>query len=57
MSNEPKREDFMSSKQRNAMGDLQRTHENCIEKTGVARPGKTAHNRWKRARAQQASSE
>lgn len=39
------RADFMSQTQRDAMGKLPRTHENCIEKTGVARPGKTAKDR------------
>lgn len=36
--------DFMSSKQRNALGNLPTTHENCIEKCGVARPGKTSRD-------------
>ncbi len=27
------------------MGNLPRTHENCTEKTGVARPGKTKHDK------------
>ena len=39
--------DFMSSKDRNAMGNLPTTHQNMIEKTGVARAGKTARDRAK----------
>lgn len=37
----------MSSKQRSALGNLPTTHENCIAKCGVARPGKTARERAK----------
>jgi hypothetical protein len=36
---------YMSSQQRNALGDLPTTHRNCIEKCGVARPGKTRRDR------------
>ncbi len=32
---------YMTSHQKDQMGKLPRTHQNCIEKTGVARPGKT----------------
>ncbi len=38
------RKDFMSGSHKQAMGNLPRTHENCLEKTGVCRPGKTAHD-------------
>lgn len=41
--------DFMSNKQRNALGDLPTTHRNCIEKCGVAHPGKTARDAKKEA--------
>ena len=40
-----RRADYMSAKDKSAMGDLPRTHENCTDKTGVARPGKTAKDR------------
>jgi len=49
--NDPKnkvRADFMTGAQKRAMGKLPRTHANCLDKTEVARPGKTAHERWKR---------
>jgi len=39
------RAEYMNGTQRTAMGSLPRTHQNCIEKTGVARPGKTAKDR------------
>jgi len=42
------RADYMTQTQKTAMGNLPRTHQNCIEKTGVARPGKTAADRAKR---------
>ena len=32
---------YMTPSQKDAMGKLPRTHVNCIEKTGVARPGKS----------------
>lgn len=48
--NELKRADFMSEKDKKAMGELPRTHENCAKKTGKARPGKTAHERWRKSR-------
>lgn len=35
----------MKQKDIAAMGNLPRAHRNCIEKTGVARPGKTAKDR------------
>ncbi len=36
---------YMTSLQKDKMGKLPRTHQNCIEQTGVARPGKTAKDR------------
>ena len=55
MSNNLKREDFMTAKDKSAMhagktnknGNalVPRTHQTCIAKTGVARPGKTAKDR------------
>jgi len=45
------RADFMSARDKAAMEGLPRTHENCLEKTGRARPGKTAYDRWKRHNA------
>ena len=42
-----KRSDYMSSSQRATMVGP-RTHQNCMDKTGVARPGKTAHDRAKK---------
>ncbi len=39
------RKEYMNGTQKSAMGNLARTHQNCIEKTGVARPGKTAKDR------------
>ena len=48
MSKKKTLKDFMSDKDRAALGDLPTTHQNCIEKTGVARPGKTARDRARR---------
>ena len=48
MSDKLKRADFMSVSHKSAMADLPRTHQNCLAKTGVARPGKTAYERYKR---------
>jgi len=39
------RKEYMNNTQITAMGSLPRTHQNCLEKTGVARPGKTAKDR------------
>jgi len=44
------RADFMTAKEKDAMGKLPRTHQNCLEKTGKARPGKTAKDRARRER-------
>jgi hypothetical protein len=41
--------EFMSPAQRNALGDLPTTHENCLDKCKVARPGKTARDKRVRA--------
>lgn len=43
--------DFMSNSDRAKLGDQPTTHENCIEATGKARPGKTAKDRAKRERS------
>ena len=48
MSDKPTRADFMSEQHKAAMGKMPRTHANCLAKTGVARPGKTAHDRAKK---------
>lgn len=42
----PARATFMTNVEIKAMGDLPRTHENCKARTGVARPGKTAKDRY-----------
>jgi len=42
--------DFMTEKQRKAMKGLPTFHCNCLEKTGVARPGKTARDRATKVR-------
>ena len=39
------RADYMTRAQKEAMGKLPRTHENCKLKTKVMRPGKTAKDR------------
>lgn len=41
------RKDCMSKPHQTMMGRLPRTHANCMEKTGVMRPGKTARDRQK----------
>lgn len=46
-----KRADFMTSAQKVAMGDSPRMHKTCKEKTGVMRPGKTAHDRAKKRKS------
>lgn len=38
---------YMSASQARALGNLPTTHSNCIDKCGVARPGKTARDRAK----------
>lgn len=48
MSNRKSLKDYMSDSQRRALGNLPTTHRNCIEKCGVARPGKTARDKAKR---------
>lgn len=47
-----KRADYMTAEQKKKMGELPRTHENCLKLTKVARPGKTAHDRAKRNRSE-----
>ena len=49
--NKKVRADFMTGAQKVAMGKLPRTHANCRDKTDVARPGKTAHERYKRGQS------
>jgi len=39
--------DYMTPKQKAALGGLPTTHQNCLERCGVARPGKTARDRAK----------
>lgn len=41
------RKDYMTEADKRAMGDLPRTHANCVAKTGKARPGKTAKDKVK----------
>ena len=48
MSKNKSRADFMSDKDKKAMGNKPRTHANCKETTGKYRPGKTAKDRWMR---------
>lgn len=45
------RKDFMTAADKAAMGNKPRTHQNCYEATGKNRPGKTAHERAKKAKA------
>ena len=42
--------DFVSQKQLKDLKGLPTFHCNCMEKTGVARPGKTAKDRAKKVR-------
>jgi len=42
--------DYMTPYQRNKLKDLPTWHSNCVKKTGVARPGKTARDRAKKTR-------
>lgn len=41
------RKDYMTTDQKTAMGNLPRTHINCVTKTKVFRPGKTKHDKAK----------
>jgi hypothetical protein len=43
--------DFMTAKQREALKDKPTWHSNCITKTGVARPGKTARDRARKVQS------
>jgi hypothetical protein len=50
MSNkDANRADFQTAAHAAKLGKLPRTHQNCLEKTGVARPGKTAKDRANRS--------
>jgi hypothetical protein len=42
------RKDYMTEKDKRAMGAMPRTHSNCLKMTGVMRPGKTAKDKAKR---------
>ena len=48
MSKQIERKDYMTPAQKTAMGNAPRTHRECRERTGVARPGKTAADRARR---------
>ena len=50
MTSEKTLRDFMSPEHRKALHGLPTYHRNCLEKTKVARPGKTARDRAKRVR-------
>ena len=39
---------FMSASHKSAIGNMPRTHQNCLSKTGVCRPGKTEQARARR---------
>ena len=41
---------YMSKQHRMALGSLPTYHSHCLDKCGVARPGKTARERAKKAR-------
>jgi hypothetical protein len=43
------RKDFMTEADKRAMGQMPRTHENCLKATGKMRPGKTAKDKAKRS--------
>jgi len=57
--NKPSRASLMSPRDKKAMGydpetdtcAVARTHENCKARTGVARPGKTARDRYNKREA------
>jgi len=40
--------DCMTEKQKRQLGKLPTSHRNCIERCGVARPGKTKRDKMKR---------
>lgn len=42
------RAEYMTPAQKSAMGTLPRTHRNCRDAVGVARPGKTGQDRARR---------
>lgn len=43
-----KLKDCMKQAHKSALGELPTTHQNCLEKCGVARPGKTNREHLKR---------
>ena len=45
------RANYMSEKQRAAMGQLPRRHDLCRDATGVARPGKTRQDKARRGQS------
>lgn len=45
------RRKYMSKSDQLAMGNLPRSHENCFEKTGRMRPGKTAQDRVRKRKS------
>jgi hypothetical protein len=49
------RADFMKTSHKEALGNLPRTHRNCIEKVKIARPGKTAHDKARNVWSTQSS--
>lgn len=49
MSKVKNRAEYMTAEQKKKMGNLPRTHENCIDKTSVARPGKSKQDRARKA--------
>ena len=48
MNKNKQRADFMSKQQQESMKGFKRTHQDCLARTGVMRPGKTAKDRAKR---------
>jgi hypothetical protein len=44
------RKHFMTEADKKAMGNAPRTHQNCFERTGKNRPGKTAYERYKKGK-------
>jgi len=48
MSQIKQRAEYMTQAQKDKMKDFPRTHDNCLDLVGVARPGKTAQDRARR---------
>lgn len=44
----PDRAHFMTSLEKSQMGDGVRTHQNCFDKTGKNRPGKTRQDNFRK---------